>query len=295
MFNIALILGLSACLRNLPVPKSSLRLDYPLMIVASIALILMSIPWGGGQGTINQIEGVILVAGLITFMFLAVKLGKVDADEVGEVEISGLGMPAAIGLIILGIALMAVGGDVALTGAVAIAETVGMSERVIGLTVVALGTSLSNWPPACKLPAAAKPPSPSPTSSAQPLQHPLHRRRRQHHHPHAGEREHPLLRLLLDDGLYPGPAATDATRPSHSPRRRDIPVDSAGGLCDHAADPGVWCGRGRGYWRERDLVCGAKVCRPSNLQRVAQAGNASQGSDTKVLSGVGFAVCQAKA
>ena len=142
MFNIALILGLSACLRNLPVPKSSLRLDYPLMIVASIALILMSIPWGGGQGVITQIEGIILVCGLITFMFLAVKLGKVDADEVGEVEISGLGMPAAIGLIILGIALMAVGGDVALTGAVAIAQTIGMSERVIGLTVVALGTSL---------------------------------------------------------------------------------------------------------------------------------------------------------
>ena len=129
-------------MRNLPVPGTSLRLDYPLMIVASIALILMSIPWGGGAGIIGPVEGAILVFGLICFMFFAVKMGKVDADEVGDVEISGLGMPAAIGLIIAGIALMAVGGDVALTGAVAIAEAIGMSERVIGLTVVALGTSL---------------------------------------------------------------------------------------------------------------------------------------------------------
>jgi cation:H+ antiporter len=142
IFNIGLILGLSACLRNLPVSGSSLRLDYPLVIVASIALILMSIPWGGGTGYITPLEGMILLLGLIAFMILAVKLGKVDSDEVGEVEITGLGMPAAIGLIVLGIALMAVGGDVALTGAVAIAQAVGMSERVIGLTVVALGTSL---------------------------------------------------------------------------------------------------------------------------------------------------------
>ena len=116
VFNIGLILGLSACIRNLPVPSSSLHLDYPLMIVASIALILMSIPWGGGDGFITPIEGSLLVLGLIVFMIAAVKMGKVDSDEVGDVEITGLGMPAAILLIIAGIALMAVGGDVALTG-----------------------------------------------------------------------------------------------------------------------------------------------------------------------------------
>lgn len=142
IFNIGLILGLSALWRNLPVPPSSLRLDYPLMIVATVALILMSIPWTGGPAVITAWEGAILVAGLITFMVLAVKLGKVDTDEIAEVEIGGIGLPAAVGLIVAGIALMAAGGEIALTGAVRLAEAAGLSERVIGLTVVALGTSL---------------------------------------------------------------------------------------------------------------------------------------------------------
>ncbi|TVR43386.1 MAG: sodium:calcium antiporter [Planctomycetota bacterium] len=142
IFNIGLILGLSALWRPLPVPPSSIRLDYPLMLLASFALILMSIPWDGGPAVISRWQGMVLCAGLLAFIFLSLRQGRVDADEIAEVEMRGLGLPAAAGLVLLGILLMTLGGEVALTGAVQLATVAGLSERVIGLTVIALGTSL---------------------------------------------------------------------------------------------------------------------------------------------------------
>jgi cation:H+ antiporter len=142
IFNIGAILGISALMRRLPVPASSLRLDYPLMVAAFVFLVLFSIPWDGGAGRIYWWQGAIFVGGLIAFTVMSVKLGKVDTDEVAEAGGDGRSVGSAIGLIVIGILMLAGGGEVTLTGAVKLAELAGMTERVIGLTVVAIGTSL---------------------------------------------------------------------------------------------------------------------------------------------------------
>lgn len=139
IFNVGAILGLSALFTTLTVAKSILKRDYPLMIVSLILMILLSI-WGENQ-SIDRFEGVLLVIGLLLFTFQAIKLGKVDpGEELVSSEEETLGL--ASGMVFLGIVMLALGGEISLTGAIAISESLGMSERVIGLTVMAIGTSL---------------------------------------------------------------------------------------------------------------------------------------------------------
>lgn len=141
--NIALILGIAALWRVLPVPASCRRLDYPVMVVATLLMIVVSLPLFGGPAVVSRGQGLILGAGLLIFVGASVALGRRSPVIPEDIPATQRHHPGtAIGLVIVGMILMTVGGDVALTGAISIADTIGMSERVIGLTVVAIGTSL---------------------------------------------------------------------------------------------------------------------------------------------------------
>lgn len=140
IFNIGAILGIAALVRALPVPPSTLRLDYPLMMLALLMLVAFSQPWGGGAAVIGRGEGAILVLGLIAFTVIAVRTGKIDPDEIPVAPDHGIA--ASIGLIGLGVVLLALGGEISLTGGIAIARSFDLSDRVIGVTVMAIGTSL---------------------------------------------------------------------------------------------------------------------------------------------------------
>ena len=129
IFNIGAILGISALICRLEVSPSTKRLDYPLMLGVFVLFIVFCLPLGD-SGFVNRIEGGILVAGLLLFAFLAIKGGKVDADEIPETD--GDNMPKAIGFIILGIVMLMLGGDASLNGAISLAESLGMSNRLIG-------------------------------------------------------------------------------------------------------------------------------------------------------------------
>jgi len=142
IFNMGAILGLAAMVKTLPVPRSTLRLDYPLMIVALGALILFSVPLGTAGPVIERWEGGLLLIGLIAFTYTAIKLGKVPAEEVEELASHEHSLGGAIGFILLGVLMLTGGGEVSLTGAIEVAEAIGMSDRVIGVTVMAVGTSL---------------------------------------------------------------------------------------------------------------------------------------------------------
>lgn len=142
IFNIGAILGITAMIRVIPVPRSTFRLDYPLMFVAMTLMILFSLPIGDEPPTIGRIEGLILVLGLIGFTGMAMRMGKIDTSEVEELSEHAHSSAAAFGFIGIGIMMLALGGEVALTGAIKIANSLGMSERVIGLTIMAIGTSL---------------------------------------------------------------------------------------------------------------------------------------------------------
>lgn len=138
IFNIGAILGLSAMLRALHVPVDTLKRDFPIMLLALLAL--MGFAHMGEPSAIMRHESAILFAGLVGFTLYALKTGKVDIDDV---EIPFEDNPwKATGLILFGITLLGVGGEVSLTGAISLARWFEMSERVIGLTIMAIGTSL---------------------------------------------------------------------------------------------------------------------------------------------------------
>jgi cation:H+ antiporter len=138
IFNIGAVLGLSALFAALPVSLSSKRIDYPWCLGSTLLLIGLSLPLTGSP-MIVRVEGVILVACLVGYIWANFRSGP--GQELPDVE--GQSAVSAIGLVALGLMMLAAGGDVTLNGALSVArDGFGLSERVIGLTVMAIGTSL---------------------------------------------------------------------------------------------------------------------------------------------------------
>lgn len=142
--NIALILGAAAAIRPLRVHRSLFRRDFPLLILASWVL-------GGFHwltGGVNRWEAGVLLAGLFAYVGWTLWKGKKDGvAEAGEAEeamaaAEGLGIWAALGLVAAGIAGLAGGAKLLVDAAIVLARMCGVTDAVIALTVVALGTSL---------------------------------------------------------------------------------------------------------------------------------------------------------
>ena len=134
--NILLIVGLSAIVWPIKVMGDTLRRDTAVMMAAGLALVPLFM-----MGQIGRISGVLLVAGLATYLFLAYRQAGADATDEDDQP-----APASVilsGLWVVGglIALM-VGARLLVDGAVSIARGYGISEAFIGLTIVAVGTSL---------------------------------------------------------------------------------------------------------------------------------------------------------
>lgn len=142
--NILLILGLSAVIFPIQVAKSAKWREIPLSLLAIIilAVFLNDSFFGFSKvNTLSRIDGIILLVFMAAFLFYAFKTSKkvVGAEEEKHVNIP---LWKAIGMIILGLAGLYFGGQIFVDGAIGIARNLGMSERVIGLTIVAVGTSL---------------------------------------------------------------------------------------------------------------------------------------------------------
>lgn len=138
--NVLLILGLSAIAASLVVQKQLVRFDIPLMIYASLIVLLMSI-----DGQISRIDGVLLFAGIVAYTIFLIKEARREGVAVVEgaddIEPPQPLWKNAI-LIIVGLVMLVLGSQWLVDGAVAIAKYFGLSELVIGLTIVAVGTSL---------------------------------------------------------------------------------------------------------------------------------------------------------
>lgn len=144
IFNILLILGCSAVITPLIIASRLVRLDIPLMVLASLVTW-----WFCADGTISRGEGAGLFVALIIYTVWLIRSGD-TADE--EVALSDDGDQTAppwkqskafqVGLIVVGLASLVAGSQMMVSGAVSIAEYLGISAAVIGLTIVAGGTSL---------------------------------------------------------------------------------------------------------------------------------------------------------
>ena len=134
--NILVILGLTAVIVAVAVQTSTVRYEIPFVILVSAVLLVM----GALDGTIGRIDGVILwVLFIIYFiyLFLMAKHGKEEEEARTEAPVWKLLL-----FVVLGMALIVIGADVSVDAASEIARVIGLSERFIGLTIVAFGTSL---------------------------------------------------------------------------------------------------------------------------------------------------------
>ena len=135
ILNVLVILGLASAIVPVAVGKSTLKIDIPFMIAISAIFLLL-----GWDGTITRIDGLVLIAlfaGYIGYMIWEALHSNEEGDEIKDMPIWKMLLSTVIGL-----ALVVWGADVAVDAATKLAQIFGMSERFIGLTVVALGTSL---------------------------------------------------------------------------------------------------------------------------------------------------------
>ena len=140
IFNVLFILGVSAIAASLVVQKQLVRFDIPIMIYASFIVLLMSI-----DGQISRFDGLLLFAGIIAYTVFLIK----EARREGVLVVEGgddIAPPQPLWkniiLIVVGLVMLVVGSQWLVDGAVEIAKYFGLSELVIGLTIVAAGTSL---------------------------------------------------------------------------------------------------------------------------------------------------------
>ena len=146
IFNILLILGLSAIVAPLVVSQQLVRLDVPLMIAASVAVLLM-----GLDNKISRIDGLILFGTVLAYTFFLIRQSRRESSAVVHEQYDAeFSAKSATGMqylrdaffVLGGLALLVLGARWLVDSAVQIAQYLGMSELVIGLTIVAAGTSM---------------------------------------------------------------------------------------------------------------------------------------------------------
>lgn len=143
IFNTLLIVGVSAWVAPMTILKSTVRKDIPFALFASIILFIMCL-----DGNISRLDAGILFVLFLVFMYVTLKGAKTkDDDATAKIEpIEDKKKPMAVWLsivwIIIGLACLIGGSNLFVEGATKVAEHIGVSEAVIGLTIVAGGTSL---------------------------------------------------------------------------------------------------------------------------------------------------------
>ena len=141
--NVALILGIAAVIKPLKVRAEIVRREAPIMVVITGLLWLLLY-----DGQISRIDGVLLTTGAAAYTFLTYYLSKQKQTKVVEAEFEEAFEPTKqavwldVVLIIVGLGMLILGANLLLEGAVTIAKYFGLSEVIIGLTIVAVGTSL---------------------------------------------------------------------------------------------------------------------------------------------------------
>ena len=146
LFNLALILGVTALIRPLTVDPALVRRDLPVMLAATAAVVVFLF-----DGTVGRLEGVLLLASLVGYTGFSIRASRLEArmadagmsDEVRSAAEAARGpLWKALVLLVGGLIALVVGAGWLLDGAISLAEGFGVSPAVIGLTLVAAGTSL---------------------------------------------------------------------------------------------------------------------------------------------------------
>lgn len=137
IFNTLLIVGVAAVVAPMIIARSTVRKDIPVAFMASILLGVMCL-----DGAISRIDAAIMFVCFLLFMAYTIRSARKGEVEVTEEEQKGYGTGKSVFLIVYGLALLIVGSNIFVDAATFVARTFGVSDAVIGLTIVACGTSM---------------------------------------------------------------------------------------------------------------------------------------------------------
>ena len=144
IFNVLFILGLSALIAPLAVAQQLIRLDVPLLIGSSVVVLLLAL-----DGRVGRIDGAVLFAGIVGYTVFLIRQSRRELRTVVTEYDDAFAVSAArnrpvvnVVLVLVGLGLLVLGARWLVEAAVATATALGVSELVIGLTIVAAGTSL---------------------------------------------------------------------------------------------------------------------------------------------------------
>lgn len=137
VFNTMLITGVAAMVAPMTILPSTVRKDIPIAVAASLGLSAMVL----FDRQLSRLDALILLVGFMAFMWLTLRGAKGHADE-EPAATKGYSVGRALLLLVVGLACLVFGSNIFVDGATAVAAQLGVNEAVIGLTVVAGGTSL---------------------------------------------------------------------------------------------------------------------------------------------------------
>ncbi len=152
LFNLLVVLGVCALMKPLPVDNGIKKRDYPICLIATVLLLFLAstkVLFGPRpelsdthaiSGEISRIGGIVMIVAFICYLLYTIKIAKNSQDK--DEDYKPDPMWKSILFIVIGIALIVLGGDGVVTAAKNLAIMWGMSETLVGLTIVAIGTSL---------------------------------------------------------------------------------------------------------------------------------------------------------
>lgn len=144
-FNLLFILGIAGLIYPLVVLRNTVRYEVPLSLLAAVVLYVLVNDvalWGAEANIMSRLDSLILLGFFVLFMIYIYRTmtNASDLDQVDDIKIYSI--PASVGLITLGLALLVGGGTMVVDNAIEIAKFYGLSDKLIGLTILAAGTSL---------------------------------------------------------------------------------------------------------------------------------------------------------
>lgn len=152
IFNLMVVIGVCAMIATVDVAKETIKRDIPFSLICAGLLLLFGIAGFGDKAgmTLGHLDGLIFIGAFAGYIFYMVKIALKASKEGREVEVEGgsdediklISVPFSILCIIGGAAAIAIGGDITVDAASRIAGDLGMSQTLIGLTIVSIGTSL---------------------------------------------------------------------------------------------------------------------------------------------------------
>ncbi len=146
IFNLLMAIGISAMIRNITVKKNTIIKEFPLAIYATILMFILSadnLIDGFKVNVISRSDGVVLLLGFILFVAYLVELAFLSKEEDSSIfDLNTIPISRSIVFLVLGLGMIVFGGNFVVKSAITIASFWGMSEALISITIVAIGTSL---------------------------------------------------------------------------------------------------------------------------------------------------------